>query len=82
MVDIWNQKSSCDFLHYLKFELMQYCFLGSYFMTCIIIVSKIRGASVNGTIFTEEDLAVGLFGLAHALQLVLLSIKLYRREKV
>lgn len=67
MTDIWNQKSSCDFLHYLKFELMQYCFLGSYLMTCIILVSKIRGVTANGMQFTEEDLAVSVFGIAHAL---------------
>ena len=30
IVDPWSQKNSSDFLHYLKFEFMQYTFFGSY----------------------------------------------------
>lgn len=86
IVDIWNQKSCSDFLHYLKFEFMQYVFIGSYFFTSFILVT-FRDFFIDGNTtmlveYTKLDYCVMCLGIAHALQLILLTIKLQRRKKV
>ena len=35
VIDVWNKKSTSDFLHYLKFEYIQTAYLGSSILMCL-----------------------------------------------
>jgi hypothetical protein len=48
VIDVWNKKSTSDFLHYLKFEYMQTAYLGS---------------SILISIFFERNLLNAIFGV-------------------
>lgn len=38
VVDVWMERNSSDFMHHLKFELMQYCLFGSYLFTGMLVM--------------------------------------------
>ena len=48
VIDVWNKKSTSDFLHYLKFEYIQTAYLGS----SILII-----------IFFDQNLLEKIFGV-------------------
>lgn len=38
VLNVWNSRSASDFLHYLKFEFIQYTFHGGIMLTCIFVM--------------------------------------------
>ena len=45
LLNVWNSRKASDFLHYLKFEFVQYTYHGAMMITCILVMP---GFNKNG----------------------------------
>ena len=81
ILNVWTRRSSTDFLHYLKFEFVQYTFHGGFLFVCLCVmpfivqpgayeIDHINWAEVDN-LFNRVNI---LYGLADLLSLILLRI--------
>lgn len=47
VLNVWASRSATDFLHYLKFEFIQYTFHGSFIIVSILVMPQLNQTSEN-----------------------------------
>lgn len=70
LLNVWNSRKASDFLHYLKFEFVQYTYHGAMMITCILVMP---GFNKNGDNPDDTyNFANLMFALSALLEIILL----------